>query len=309
MLDIGLLYLFPLVFVILYLLVQLALQQRIGRARPFANKWSNLLYNLSFVAPFEWFVDKREDEEKKINRKISRAGLEGVLDARTQQTLQVSLFFVAIIIFILLMVAMEPLLNTLFFLVGMEGKVGENGGNAMVIIRLGTLLLTMALPVSLTVVMSRKIKQREMALFKDLPMLQMFITLMLRSDATIEEMLYTLTTTETAYQSLFQVAYRKFVRNQSDAFQFLYEAFAGTPIIETLQMLERFNDYAKVDTILAIENNQEQVILDTAEAKRKVNQFKNVTAAISFALPFLALGFLGLGPILYFVLEAMNNAL
>lgn len=306
--DIGMLYLYPIVFAVLYLLVKLALQQRIGTAKPFHNKWTNLLYNLSFVAPFEWFVDKREDEERKMNRQLEDAGLRHVLDARTQQTMQVALFLVGIVVFVLILIGLEPLLSLLLFLVGMEGNPGENT-QMMMIARLVIFLVVLGLPISVPFLITRRKKRRQLHFLKDLPLLQMFITLMLRSDATREEVFYTLTTTETSYQGIFQVAYRRYLRNPQEAFDFLYDEFDGTPIVETLSMLERYNEYARIETILSIENNQEDVVDATADAKRKVNQLQGIIATASFALPFLALGLLGIAPIIYMVIDTLNNAL
>lgn len=307
--DLGLLYLFPLIFGMVFLLVQLALQQRIGNAKPFANKWSNLLYNLSFVAPFEWFVDKREDEERAMNHKLERADLTHLLDARTQQTLQVALFFIGIVIFALVLIGLEPLLNLFLFLVGMPANAGEGNGQALMIARLSVFLIILLGPISVPFLIGRRIRQRQLYFLKDLPLLQMFITLMLRSDATVEEVLYTLTTTETSYQDIFQVAYRMHLRNKGEAFAYLYEEFEDTPIIHTLEWLESYNEYAKIDTILSIENNQEDVIEATAEAKRKVGQIQGIIAAASFTLPFVALGLLGIAPIIYMVIDTLNNAL
>lgn len=307
--DLGHLYLVPLITGMVYLLVKLALQQKMGNEKPFDNKWSNLLYNLSFVAPFSWFVDKREDEERKINHKIMQAGLSHLLNARTQQTLQASLLFLAVFIFALMMSSLESLINLGSFLVGMKAGASSIQPNIMTIIRIVILLICLLLPASVPFVVRHKTHQRNMTFLKDLPMLQMFIGLTLRSDATIEEMLYTLTTTETSYQELFKIAYRKYLRNQKEAFEFLHEEFDGTPIAETIQILESFNEYAKIDTVLAIENNQEQVIEDTTLAKEKANQFGNIMAGISFALPFIGLGLLGIAPIIHMVVQALGNAI
>lgn len=244
-----------------------------------------------------------------MNRKLERADLTHVLDARTQQTLQVTLFFVGIIIFALVLIGLEPLLDLFLFLVGMPTTAGEGSGQGLMIARLSVFALILLGPISVPFIVGRHIRQRQLYFLKDLPLLQIFITLMLRSDATVEEVLFTLTTTETSYRDIFQVAYRMYLRNKEEAFDYLYEEFGGTPIVLTLEWLETYNEYAKIDTILSIENNQEDVVEATAEAKRKVGQIQGIIATASFALPFVALGLLGIAPIIYMVVDTLNNAL
>lgn len=307
--DIGHLYLFPLLFGVIYLLIKLALQQRIGSAKPFNNKWTNLVYNLSYVAPFEWFVDQKEDKIKETERKISRAGLDNYLDARTLSALQAALFFIGIAVFAFLMIGLEPIINVLAFLVGMDGGAENIPQNILTSLRFLTLILAMFIPLSVNILISQRIKIKKMRLLSDLPLLQMFISLMLRSDATIEDMFFTLTTTETSYQAIFQVAYRKYLRNHEEAFNYLHEEFQDTPITETLILLQNFNEYARVDTIIAIENNQEKILEDTSQAKQKANQFDGAIAVISFALPFVGLALLGLAPVLYMVVQSIQDSL
>lgn len=307
--DIGILYLLPLIIAIIYLLVRLGLQQRIGNARPFRNKWTNLAYNLSFVAPFEWFVDKKEDKIKEANRKIYRAGLEEYLDARTLSSLTAGLFFIGIVVFFVILVGLEPIIAVLSFLVGMSGGAEGVPPNILMILRFLALIVAVMLPMSVNIMISQRIKHKQMRLLSDLPLLQMFMSLMLRSDATIEEMFFTLTTTETSYQEIFQVAYRKFLRDREDAFDYLHEEFDGTPITETLVLLENFNEYARVDTVVAIENNQEKVLEDTSQAKQKANQFDNAIAVVSFALPFIGAGLLGLAPVIYMVTQTIQDSI
>ena len=146
-------------------------------------------------------------------------------------------------------------------------------------------------------------------MLSDLPLLQMFISLMLRSEATVEEMFYTLTTTETSYQEIFQVAYRKYLRSHEDAFEYLHEQFDDTPITETLTLLENFNEYARIDTVIAIENNQEQILEQTSQAKQKANQFDGAIAVVSFALPFIGLGLLALAPILHMAIQSITGTI
>lgn len=307
--NIGNLYLFPLFFGVIYLLVKLALQQRIGNAKPFKNKWTNLVYNLSFVPPFEWFVDKKEDKIKETERKIMRAGLEDYLDARTLSALQAALFFAGIIVFFLLMIGLEPIINLLSFMVGMSGGSEGVPQNILTALRFLSLIVAMTLPISVNVFVNQRIKHRAMRLLSDLPLLQMFISLMLRSDATVEEMFFTLTTTETSYQEIFEVAYRKYLRNHADAFEFLHDEFENTPITETLILLENFNEYARIDTVIAIENNQEQILEETSQAKQKANQFDSAIAVVSFALPFIGLGLLALAPVLYMAVESIQDSI
>lgn len=307
--DLGLLYLFPLVFGIVYLLVKLGLQQRIGTAKPFKNKWTNLSYNLSFVSPFKYMISKDEDKIKEKNHKISRAGLENYLDARTLSSLQAGLFFIGLIAFFLVLIGLEPLIRLLIFLVGMSASDTVIPQDLLAIISFVSLILAVVAPLSVELYINQRIKNRQVNLISDLPLLQMFMSLMLRSEATIEDMLYTLTTTETSYQEIFEVAYRKYLRNHEEAFDYLHREFKGTPIIETLILLEGFNDYARMDTIIAIENNQETIIEQTSLAKQKSNQFDNAIAVVSFALPFISVGLLALAPILYMVLDTIQNSI
>lgn len=310
MIDLGFLYLVPLAFGVLAIIVRMALSQTVKQARPFDNDYTNLAYNLSFVVPFVWFVEEDERHEKAvaINKLIEEANMKRTVDYRSFTTLQILLFLMGTVIFLILNIGLVPIINLLAYGFNLSSESLTGEGGTLLLIRSIIFSVCVLPSLLMKLYMKRRIASREVTFLKDLPLLQLFIILMLRSNATINEVLFTLSTTETAYQQMFAQAYRIYLREPAEAFDFLEDAFYHTKIIETIYMLRGFSQYAKEESIQTLENNQGEILEHTAAARKKAEASKNLFAQVSMSFPFIAVLILGGGPLVFYALQLFSSA-
>lgn len=311
MVDIGHLYIFPLAIGIIYLLIRLLLSQSLGRKTPFNNDYTNLFYNLADVAPFKWFVEENPKHIKALtmNHLIKEAKMEKVLDYRSATAMQIALFFMGITGFVLINLALTPLINIFSFLLNLDAYGLLSDQTTMNMIRIGIVMVLLIPALLIKPYLKKRAKNNEIDFIKDLPLLQLFIILMLRSNRTINEVMYVLSTTKSTYQPTFQRAYLVYLRDPHEAFDFLEEIFDGTLIIETVFTLRDYSEYDKEESIRTLENNQEEIEEFTKQARKQAEAGRNLMATVSMAFPFLAVLALGAAPLAYWALGLISNGM
>lgn len=310
MIDIGYLYLVPLFIGLGYVVIQMLVNQTVKKERPFQNDYMNLFYNFSYVAPFKWFIEEDPLNEKvlSMNNLIKEAQMEQKIDYRSATTMQFSFLLSGVGAFAVVNAGLSVIIQLLAFMFNLNSSSLLENGQTMLLIRVVLFAACLVPAMGIKYYLKRKISQREVAFLKDLPLLQLFIILMLRSNATINETLYTLSTTDTAYREMFSRAYRIFLREPREAFDFLEENFFGTKIIETIYILRDYQNYAREESIRTLENNQEEILEFTASARKKAEAGKNLWASVSMAFPFLAVLMLAVGPLAYYAMNLFSNA-
>lgn len=311
MIDTGYLYIVPLVLGIVLMLLQLLLNQNLGRKKPFENDYTNLFYNLSEVAPFRWFVeeDPRHIKALKLNHLIKEASMEKVLDYRSATAMQFVLLFGGIAAFLMINLSLTPLISMLAFLFNLDPQAMLEDISTLNMIRVAVVFVTLSPGLIIKPYLKRRAKIKEIDFIKDLPLLQLFIILMLRSDRTIGEVMYVLSTTKSTYQRTFQQAYLIYLRDPEEAFTHLEEIFDGTRLIETVYTLRDYAEYDKEESIKTLENNQEEIEEFTKQARKKAEAGKNLFATISMAFPFLAVLALGAAPLAYWALNLISTSM
>jgi len=311
MIDTGYLYIVPLVVGIVVLTLKLLLSQNIGRKRVLNSEWGNLFYNLSAVAPFKWFIesDDRDIKVLKTNHLIKEAGMTNVMNYQSMTAMQLSLLFGGVIAFGMINIMIEPLVGIFSFLLNLDSESILSNAGALNLVRIFTAIIFITPGLFIKPYLKRKAKKNELAFIKDLPLLQLFISLMLRSDRTINEVLYVLSTTKSTYKSTFQRAYLIYLREPDECFDYLEETFDGTKILETVYTLRDYSEYEKEESIRTLENNQDEIEEFTKLAKKKMEAGNNVMATISMGFPFIAILLLAAGPIAYWGLEMIVTTL
>lgn len=310
MIDTNYLYLVPLILGALYLFFQLLLGQNMKKERPFDNDYSNLFYNLSGVAPFKWFIEEDPRHEKAItlNQLIKNAEMEEKMNYESATTMQVSFLGLGLIVFGMINLMLISIISVLAFLFNLDASTIVQDVGTMGMVRVFIAMACLLPALGLKFYLKNKAKKSEIDFLKDLPLLQLFIILMLRSNRTISEVLYVLSTTKSTYQKTFQYAYRVYLREPSDGFDFLEDTFGGTKLIETIYTLRDFGEYAKEESIASLENNQEEIVEYTSHAKRKAAAGQNLLASISMTFPFIAVIALAAGPAVYWGLGLLSSS-
>lgn len=293
------LYILPLLIAFALIGLHFLTSQKRVMEKPFMNDWSNTLHILSFAVPFKWFIqtDTNDKKVKDINRLIMEANVSKKMNYRVFTTLQIAILMMSLVVFFILVMLMHNItfLVSLLFNIDLTETMKSPDGVIKFKFIVGAILLLLCLVPKFW--LKRKAKKNKFSFLKDLPILQLFIILMLRSKRPINEVLYSLAKTKTRYKSIFEVGYRIYVRDKKEGFRYLEESFAGTKFMDTIRILSEFNEYSREDGIQSLENNMQEIIEHTNNLKRSKDLSNLVYSQASLFIPFLAVILLGLIPI------------
>lgn len=267
--------------------------------RPFQSNFFNDIYKMSFSAPFKWFInpDEKDTKVKTIKTRIVEANMSDRMNYRSFVTIQILILIASVIVFGICSLLIDNSEAVISFLFNIQsGNLGDSGASSgkVKVILLMVLLILAILP---KYWLKIKADSNRYFYLKDLPIVQLFIILMLRSKRPLGEVLYVLSRTNTRYKRIFETGYRIYLRSKSEGFDYLKSCFEGTKFEETLNILQSYNEYSHADSISILENNMEEMVQYTNILKRKKDLSKLLYSQGSLVLPFLAVMLLGLVPI------------
>lgn len=272
---------------------------------PFINPWAIRLYRWSFYAPFIWFIDDTEQEDQSINtfNELQSANLQHLFTYRTWMSFRLIIFSISVFV-----------AGTIYFFMTHVNYVESLLGVKMVQQEVGVdsllLLVIIAMFISLmpNLFLKFRKKQYDSLYLNDIPIIQTFIILMLKSDKPVTEVLYALTKIETRYQDAFILGYRKYIRNRDEGLDYLENIFKGTAFRETINVLRELGSYSRKDSINILENNKKQIVEVSNQKKRQKDLTKLVFTQALVAIPFIAVLLLALLPLVQYGFEIFNNA-
>lgn len=283
-------------------------QKNPGIEEKFSRKEDNQLYNISFLAPFRWFItnDERNKDALKIEKQIQAAGLSGRYNYRSIMTYQVLFTFAGIIGALLLVAFSKPILFViaLGFNLSFENFVTDENVRTL---RLVLLIGGLAPSFIAKRYLLKQSKKDQIDFIKDLPLLQTYIISMLESGATINVVFRVLSVTKTTYQSIFQKAYRIWLRDPVAGFSFLENQFEGTLILDTIEILKHFDEFDREETIRTLENNRDQIVEYSKGARRKAETGVNIMNQLSVVFPFASVILLAIGPVFYWAVKLFKE--
>lgn len=298
-------YLFPLLVALAVWIGYMVFSQRLKYDPKFANEFSNRLYALSFVKPFSFFVisDEEHPRVKKVERIIRRARLDHILNYRALVSFQVLLLIVGAVLYLFLFFFIEYVVIFLDFIFRIKEPT---------VVDLPTVRLLIALILGLVLLIpgsyiERRAKKNEFQFRQELSVVQMSIILMLRAKRPLNEILYSLARTQTQYRDIFEKAYRKFLRDKKDCWDYLRFEFEGTDFVATVGILENIDNYSREETIYVLEQQLETIIRNAEEDKRKQATFGNLFSQFSMAIPFLGVGLLGAVPFAMYIFSMITE--
>lgn len=274
-----------------------------GLSSLFNNYISNTIYEISFKAPFVWFIpeDPECEKAKSIDSTITKAGYTNIMNYRVLQAGQFLLLIFAFFATLILGTFIDSTAVVFEFLFNI--KI-EGGGSTYLVV--GAILMLLALVPRLYI--NTKASSNHSKFVSDLPVLQLFIILMIRSKRTVPEIFFVLSKSEMRYKDIFSRAYRIFLRDRQQAFVYLRSVFYNTPISDSLSILETFDNYSKEESAQMLDNQLESIIEEVASLKKNKNVLLGLLTEGSIALPFASLMVLGVVPIIVYGLNAMTTA-
>ncbi|EOU1990070.1 hypothetical protein BFS06_12445 [Clostridium perfringens] len=297
--------------------------KKISNKRLFKGELYNELNNFSYEAPFKWFIPEVEVKkkgkiikdlkaEKKINELkslISKANLGDKFNYKSFTVLKLIVFFlcaVGYVVFSILLDNSNVVMNILFNISYDAQKATEQVGGfndskiALVII----LLIISLIP---QMYLKMRAKRNEKKFLKDIPIVQLFITLMLRSNMSVNQILYVLSRTNTIYKETFGKAYRMFVRDNKSGLDFLRSSFKETKFEETVMILFQSKDYSKEEILHSLDNNMEDTVEFLNNMKQSADISKIVYSQASMIIPFAGTILLALAPIAIYGLTSLTQ--
>lgn len=272
---------------------------KVEKEKPFENDFFNDIYNMSFSAPFKWFVnpDEKDQKVKDIKVKIAEANLGNKINYRSFVTIQILIFMMSIVLFAISSILINNSQAVVSFLFNVKlGNLGDTGTSPGKV-KLIVFMILLVLAILPKYWLKFKADNNRYFYLKDMPIIQLFIILMLRSQRTLNEVLYVLSRTNTRYKKMFETGYRIYLRNKSEGFEYLKGCFTGTKFEETITILQDYNEYSHADSISILENNMEEMVLYTNNLKRKNDLSKLLYSQGSLFIPFLSVIVLGLVPL------------
>lgn len=277
-----------------------------SKAKPFTNNLSNRLYELSYLVPFKWFINEKEDDKKSRNviKLINESEMGRLLDYRVFTTVQTGILIFSTILFLIFNVIVNnsPVIVKSLFNIQIDISDSQVLTEVKVITAMGLLFLCILPKLYLKITA----KKNRYNFLKGFSILQLFIILMLKAQRPLSEVLYVLSTTNTIYKKIFANAYRIYVRNNQEGMGFLLKAFENTKFEDTIKVLCDYNEYSKKDTLIVLENGLEQITEYTNTLRTRKNIGYNVISQVSLVVPFLGFMLLGLTPIIYYGINLIS---
>lgn len=276
-----------------------------GVDKPFDNIMSNTLYKWSYQKPFVWFIPETPLHPAALSRNsvIARAELTKKLDYRAFTVLQTSLLAIALVLTLIVYLFLQQ--GDALFRVLFNIKLAEGGNMNIitVVIGIGFVMMAFFPNIYINYIANKKTE----AFVADLPLLQLFLILMIRSKRPIGETLYTLTKTEGRYRNIFATGYRIFLRDKDAGFNYLESAFARTSFRDSIGVLASCEEYSREYSAESLTSKLPTLLDDVAAAKKSRGVLRGLLSEGSIALPFIAVMLLTVGPILYSVMSSMNT--
>lgn len=274
---------------------------------PFDHPFFREMYRLSFRIPFKWFVEDdnqltRKGEQMKEYLELS--GYSRYFTVRSFMAFKVVLLILCLMVgsmTVMLMSNMDDIAKVLFHKSIETKPVSLNAKVAI----FSMFLLIVLLP---NIIVKNKAKRAIVNHNKDLPMIQMFVILLLRSNKTVSEILYALSKINTYHREVFERGYRMYLRNKHEGISYLRSKFNNARFIEMFNLLEDIAEYAREECIQILESNMKALVEETNQIKRRNDLSRLVYSHATMMVPFIAVLLLGAAPIVVLGIRIFSNS-
>lgn len=262
----------------------------------FEGKFFNIINLISYSFPINVFVKEERElskREKKIEKKINELDLGYMFDLRSFMALKFFLLFISLLIFFIAMVIIKY----------------YNNGSFSILEHINYLIIIFIIPYIPDLYLRGKEKDYEKFYYDEVIILQLFMVLLIKSNATIEDIIFAFSKMNTYHKRTFQKAYRISLRNKGEALNYLEEKFKNTMFGNSFNILSNMFKYPKKDSVRILQANLRTMEKESLNQKRKKELTKFSYSQISVVIPFLITVFLGAIPFIKYGISTMVNAL
>ncbi|WCF11413.1 hypothetical protein NDS46_31135 (plasmid) [Paenibacillus thiaminolyticus] len=289
--------------------IQIQAEKPIAGEPEFPKPIYRYIYRLSFAFPFKWFVDDDNNLTKKgskLQEQLKYSGYDSFFTVRSFMAFKAMILLGSLFIGSALIVFLNNMDGIISVVSNVESNVGMNLKPKTIIMILCVCLLIGLMP---NIRLKSKAKRALVEHSKDLPMIQMFTILMLRSNKTVSEILFALSKLNTKHREIFERGYRMYLRNKNEGLAYLRSSFDNERFIEMFNLLEDIAEYAREECIQIMESNMKSLINDINTIKRKNDLSKLVYSQASMIVPFSAILLLGAVPIIVMGLSILSGTM
>ena len=262
----------------------------------FENRYCKLLHMLSYTFPLSIFLKESEElssKEKKIEDKLIKLNLMDYFNLRSFMALRFMLFLFSLIIYIGIVYVMKHL-------------QGDNFALGNTFICLAILMLIAFLP---DLYLKKKELEYKKFYYDEVIILQLFMILLIKSDATVEDILFSFSKMKTFHKSTFEKAYRISIRNKNEALTFLENKFKDMRFGGSFNALNNLSEFSRDDIVRILEANLRAMEEESMNDKRKNELTKFSYSQMSVVVPFAVVIFLGAIPVINYGINMMINSI
>lgn len=276
--------------------------------RPFSVEWANNLYYMSFRYPFRLFIDEKDESPRtlELKKNLFYANLTSIFNYRSFIVFRILILILSIIGYFVFSFIIDNIDGISSFLFNLKetNDMFTDTSDAKII-----LVIIMAFIALLpTLIVNNKASYYKFAKVRDLPIIQLFIILMLRSKRPLNEILFSLSKLKTKYKETFNIGYRVFLRNKKEGISYLETKFDGTKFKDTLSALRDLDEYSKQETIKMLENNLEEIKEENETLQKKKDVKRVLISQLTLIVPFISIILLAFVPIVMYGIVAFQQS-
>lgn len=262
----------------------------------FDGRFFNLIHLLSYTIPLKYLLKENNElskKEKDIDEKILKLNLTDKFNLRSFIALRFLLLFISIGLFVGVLAAL---------------KINKGAGFS-ILANFHYVIVFLLIPLSPNVYLKMKeIKYRNFY-YDEVVILQLFMILLIKSNSTIEGILFSFSKMNTFHKKAFEKAYRISLRSKKDALLYLENKFEDLVFGNSFNILRNMHEYSKEDSVRILKANLRRMEEESMNRRRKEELNKFSFSQVSILIPFSIVIFLGAIPIIHYGVSIMVNSM
>lgn len=262
----------------------------------FDGKFFNIIYLLSYTFPLKCFLvekDKLRKNERKIQEKIVKFNLSEKFNLRSFMALRFLLLFISMGLFFAVMFAMKSL----------------KGDSFNILKNINFVIICLLIPYTPNIYLKLQERKYKNFHYDEVAILQLFMILLIKSNSTVESILFAFSKMNTFYKRTFEKAYRISLRNKQEALKYLEEKFENIIFGNSFNVLSNMFEFSREDSVRILEANLKRIEEESVSRRRKEELSKFSYSQVSVIIPFSIVIFLGAIPIIHYGVNVMINAI
>lgn len=279
----------------------------IDKRNLFNKKFHNKMLDLSYCFPFKYFVPEDNEKDKTIvqtKKFLKDAQIEDKYNVRSFMAFKFFVFLMSFVLYLILVLIKKYSyqIKNFLFKTNLQQPKSFNFVDTLPL-----LIMCLFLALLPSIILKTKAKKNIMNRNKDIPLLQMFIILMLKSGKTVNETIYLLSKLNTPHRKTFTVGYRIYTRNPKEGFNYMKKRFDNKKFQETFDVLEEIENYSREESVMILENNMGSIVNELNDIKRRNDLTNLLYSQASMIVPFLSIIIFVMLPIIVFAIRLFVN--